>query len=125
MIDYQHEKKEITKKGKDKATGKRKGKTDDQTPACSKVPVHKRKIAKVVAEVVESDSDMDDDPANNCCLCNKFSPPGMGKCDGIVFVKWAQCTGCGHWCHLTFCTEIRVVRRHADFFCPHCQDREC
>ncbi|KAH3780578.1 hypothetical protein DPMN_158396 [Dreissena polymorpha] len=30
---------------------------------------------------------MDDDPANNCCVCNKFSPPGMGKCDGIVFVK--------------------------------------
>ena len=35
MIDNQHEKKDINKKGKDKETGRRKGKTDDQTPASS------------------------------------------------------------------------------------------
>ncbi|KAH3781139.1 hypothetical protein DPMN_158964 [Dreissena polymorpha] len=63
----------------------------------------------------ESEIEEDEDPSNNCCIFKKFSSPGLDQWDELVIVKWAQCTACGHWCHLRFCLQIRVVRRLSDF----------
>jgi hypothetical protein len=62
-----------------------------------------------------------EDESSNCCVCGKYSPPALQKCTSLVIVKWAQCDKCQHWTHLTFCTDIRVVRRYGEFLCPHCQ----
>lgn len=59
------------------------------------------------------DNEYDDD---KCCVCNLFSPPGLKECNDVVIVKWAECTKCGHWCHLRFCSAVKVVRRLGEFF---------
>ncbi|KAJ8309288.1 LOW QUALITY PROTEIN: hypothetical protein KUTeg_014162 [Tegillarca granosa] len=62
----------------------------------------------------------DSDTEGDCCICHKNSPPGLRDCLDLVIVKWALCDICGHWTHLRFCSSVRVVRRHSEFRCPHC-----
>jgi len=89
-------------------------------PSTSTTNIQKVSKRKLQYPDSDSETETDTDPADNCCMCKMFSPPGLDKCVGLIIVKWAQCTLCNHWCHLRFCSEIRVVRRHADFYCPHC-----
>ncbi|KAJ8312138.1 hypothetical protein KUTeg_009511 [Tegillarca granosa] len=63
----------------------------------------------------------DSDTEGDCCICHKNSPPGLRDCLDLVIVKWALCDICGHWTHLRFCSSVRVVRRHSEFRCPHCE----
>ncbi|KAJ8317089.1 hypothetical protein KUTeg_004993 [Tegillarca granosa] len=63
----------------------------------------------------------DSDTEGDCCICHKNSPPGLRDCLDLVIVKWALCDICGHWTHLRFCSNVRVVRRHSEFRCPHCE----
>ena len=37
-----------------------------------------------------------------------------------IFVKWAKCDFCDHWTHLTFCSQVKILRRDSVFRCPHC-----
>ncbi|XP_060573021.1 uncharacterized protein LOC132730954 [Ruditapes philippinarum] len=74
----------------------------------------------VISSEAETESGSEDE-SSNCCVCHKFSPPALKQCTSLVIVKWAQCDKCHHWTHLSFCTEVRVVRRHSEFLCPHCQ----
>ncbi|KAL4219711.1 hypothetical protein ACF0H5_022281 [Mactra antiquata] len=65
------------------------------------------------SEDVESDNDV-------CCVCNLFTPQEVYKSSSLIFVKWVECDECGHWVHLGFCTEVRVIRRGEKYLCPHC-----
>ena len=62
------------------------------------------------------------DEADNevCCICNKWSPPGLRACQNITIVNWAQCDRCSKWCHLRFCTSVVSVSDKETFFCPLC-----
>ncbi|XP_060553673.1 uncharacterized protein LOC132714771 [Ruditapes philippinarum] len=72
----------------------------------------------VVVDFDSEDEIIDDVP---CCVCGKTTPPTLRNNPDIKIVSWAQCDNCSHWVHLRFCTEIRVVRRHSNFKCIHCQ----
>ena len=67
----------------------------------------------------DDESDLEDED-EKCCICNRFSPLGLKDCNDIVIVKWAEGTKCEHSCHLRFCSTVRMVIRHGDFYCPHC-----
>ncbi|XP_052276674.1 uncharacterized protein LOC127875923 [Dreissena polymorpha] len=114
LLEYQQQREENNTKEK----------TNRSKQNLHKSPQPSTSKGNIVDSDIESEIE-DEDPANNCCICKKFSPPGLDQCDELVIVKWAQCTACGHWCHLRFCSQIRVVRRLSDFFCPHCAEREC
>lgn len=73
-------------------------------------------------EDFDSDIGMSDKEEDLCCVCKKFSPEGLKNCIDIVIVKWGQCDNCGHWTHLRFCSNIRVLRRHSEFLCPCCEN---
>lgn len=59
-----------------------------------------------------------------CCLCKKYEPEQLREYPGLVIVKWGKCDFCEHWTHLTFCSDVRVLRRGSIFRCPHCTDEE-
>jgi hypothetical protein len=87
------------------------------TSGCQQVKPRK----KLVFDDDDDESDFDnEDDDDKCCVCNLFSPPGLKECNDVVIVKWAECTKCGHWCHLRFCSAVKVVRRLGEFLCPHC-----
>lgn len=67
------------------------------------------------------DSILSEDDSENCCVCDKNSPPALRSCGYLAIVKWAQCDRCDHWTHLSFCSKVKFVRRHAEFLCPHCE----
>lgn len=68
---------------------------------------------------VTSEEDVDDEI---CCVCSLFCPTELTDVVSEVYVKWAQCDNCGHWVHLSYCCDTRVVRRGDLFFCPHCTE---
>ena len=69
----------------------------------------------------ELDSDSEDTPdEGKCCQCKCFTPPKLRELPYLVILKWAQCDKCSHWVHLEFCSEVKFVRRHGEFLCPHC-----
>jgi len=83
----------------------------------------KAKPTKAVHE--DSDGSLEEDSNEEvCCVCNLFTPVELQKSSSLIFVKWVQCTKCGHWVHLMFCTPVRVVRRGDEFLCHHCVDEE-
>ena len=55
-----------------------------------------------------------------CCVCKKFYNEKMKECVDLTIAKWGECMfeGCGHWTHLRFCCDVRVLRRHSIFYCP-------
>ena len=73
-----------------------------------------------------SDTDKSDNDSDLCCVCKKYSPPGLHEqlYSKIVLVKWAQCDKCSHWTHLRFCCKPNVVRRSETFLCPCCIEEE-
>lgn len=69
----------------------------------------------------EISTDEDEIPEKDlCCMCKKLSPPNLSKLPYLKIISWGCCDACGHWTHLIFCSEVRVVRRHSEFLCPHC-----
>jgi len=56
-----------------------------------------------------------------CCVCDQRSPPNLNSFPHVKLLNWGQCDKCGHWVHLMFCHESRVVRRGAEFLCCHCK----
>ena len=71
----------------------------------------------------ENESDTEDDnvaESDCCCMCKSFYPPQKKQLDHIFIVNWGQCSHCSHWTHLSFCSPVRVLRRHSIFLCPHC-----
>ncbi|WAR29262.1 LOW QUALITY PROTEIN: hypothetical protein MAR_002830 [Mya arenaria] len=56
-----------------------------------------------------------------CCVCRKFSPEPMNVAFTIELVNWGECDKCGHWTHLKYCSQVKVVRRHDEFLCPCCE----
>ena len=72
----------------------------------------------VTSEYSEESTDEETEDDIKCCVCNSTSP--VGSLWSHTVTPWVQCDKCGHWVHLKFCTEVRVVRRGDDFFCPHC-----
>ena len=68
----------------------------------------------------DTDSSMSVADEELCCVCGKFEPDYVRQCTSVIFTKWAQCDVCGHWTHLIYCTDVRVVRRGSEFRCPHC-----
>ena len=57
-----------------------------------------------------SDFTDDEDDGTLCCVCNLWTPKEIRNSVSLLFTKWAECHGCGHWTHLIYCTEQRVVR---------------
>ncbi|XP_053385176.1 uncharacterized protein LOC128550335 [Mercenaria mercenaria] len=81
--------------------------------------------ARPVTTSADSDVSLDEDTDTDlCCVCNLFTPQEVRQSTSLIFVKWVQCTKCGHWVHLRFCTPVRVVRRGDDFLCKHCTTEE-
>ena len=69
----------------------------------------------------ELDSDSEDTPdEEKCCQFKCFTPPILRELPYMVILKWTQCDKCSHWVHLEFCSEVKFVRRHGEFLCPHC-----
>ena len=76
-------------------------------------------------ETRDSDSEIVDDDDEVCCQCQLFQPVEVRNCTSLIFVKWAECTHptCKHWVHLQFCTPVKTVPRHSEFWCP-CHDEK-
>ena len=66
-----------------------------------------------------SDVELTDDE-DVCCVWNKWQPIELKDVVGVVLVKWGECSVCSHWIHLTYCTEVTVLRRNSVFKFQHC-----
>ena len=110
-----------SRKKSDSSKGKGKVKKTTETF----VPPFKEVIAAGPSGVnpPENLSDTEDDHVEEsdcCCICKSYYPPQKKNLDHIVIVNWGQCSNCSHWTHLSFCSPVRVLRRHSIFLCPHC-----
>ncbi|MES9880618.1 MAG: hypothetical protein ABW185_07025 [Sedimenticola sp.] len=74
--------------------------------------------------VTDSSSDSDEEVAekDKCCVCHKFTPDAVRKAVSLIFVKWVACKKCEHWVHLSYCTQVNVIRRTDSYFCPCCNE---
>ena len=81
-----------------------------------------------VAQMEDSseESELPIDESDLCCVCRRHEPAELRQCVSLIFVKWGQCDyeGCRHWTHLRFCCNVRVLRRHDNFYCP-CHGLPC
>lgn len=113
-------------KGSDKGKGKGKGKgpkgSDKGKRPVSDSPKPSTSGIKSVQIESDGDSDMEIEiqDSEKCCVCGRYEPQALAEAFDLEIVDWAQCSGCGHWVHLKYCTPIRCVRTHAEFFCVHC-----
>ena len=85
----------------------------------------KRKFTPPLKQNVPQDSETETEDSTSdekCCVCNSFYPPKKARLDHIFIVNWGQCSNCQHWTHLSFCTNVKVLRRHSVFLCPHCEN---
>ncbi|KAH3836396.1 hypothetical protein DPMN_109766 [Dreissena polymorpha] len=55
----------------------------DQNKNLKKSPQPSTSKGNIMDSDIESEIE-DEDPANNCCICKKFSPPGFDQCDELV-----------------------------------------
>ena len=67
------------------------------------------------------DEELNHEESDCCCVCKSFYPPRKTQLDHIFIVNWGQCDSCSHWTHLSFCSSVKVLRRHSVFLCPHCE----
>ena len=56
---------------------------------------------------------------SKCCQCKRFyvSPDRISTLQ-IHLTNLAQCDKCDHLVHLSYCTQVRVVRKEIPFQCP-------
>ena len=71
-------------------------------------------------DLTSDSDDNDDDDTETCCFCQRFQPEVLHGCPQLVIIKWGKCDFCPHWTHLTYCSDVRVLRRDSVFRCPHC-----
>ena len=88
------------------------------TPKLSNSGVSKPKKAPSRSEDIDSDSFLDSD-SELCCVCNLFTPREIRNSSSLIIVKWVECSNCGHWVDLGYCTKVRVVRGDDNFLCHH------
>ncbi|XP_045177379.2 antigen EM13-like isoform X2 [Mercenaria mercenaria] len=72
---------------------------------------------------LESEEDLDSEDITEkdlCCVCGKFTPEPMNMTDTLELVQWGQCDKCGHWTHLKYCCNVKILRKHEEFLCHHC-----
>ena len=76
------------------------------------------------APVDQTDTELDPlSPEDMCCVCKLYSPIDLKNSPFIKIVNWGQCSVCGHWVHLKFCTKEVALRRNSTFLCIHCKER--
>jgi hypothetical protein len=111
----------VTKKATNKHKGKEiEGKMQEPQPSTSGLN-NKGGPIELSSEDSQLFSDVElTDDEDVCCVCNKWQPIELKDVEGVVFVKWGECSICGHWTHLAYCTEVTVLRRNSVFKCPHC-----
>lgn len=117
----QQQKRESLETKKTKAKSQTKNKRASPKPSTSGLSVTTGKPLPVFLSDTSSDSEAED--GELCCVCKQSSPSQLQDCMALVFVKWGQCDVCGHWVHLSFCTDVRVLRRGSFFRCPHCLEK--
>ena len=74
-----------------------------------------------VTEDSQDSDNSDGDNADLCCVCNRYQPDDLNLEYILEIVSWGQCSRCGHWTHLKFCSKVRCLRRGSIFLCPHCE----
>ncbi|XP_041360715.1 uncharacterized protein LOC121376969 [Gigantopelta aegis] len=117
----EHQKNKQNKEGLQKRKCTKSKKTEDSPkPSTSGILFPPSANTKQQLEDEDDTSEESDDPSDLCCKCKKSQPDEYKHCVSLCFVSWAQCTypACQHWVHLKFCTPVRVVRRHSEFWCP-------
>ncbi|KAH3824055.1 hypothetical protein DPMN_125883 [Dreissena polymorpha] len=73
----------------------------------------------------ESETDGDDeDKSHLCCVCCRSSSPQPKDIHTLVIIKWGQCDKCQHWVHLTYCCDVRVLRRDSTCLYIYCSAEE-
>jgi hypothetical protein len=89
----------------------------------SKSPVPGPSCLNRCEDLSDSDeSDSSDIPdSDKCIVCHEFYPQNRNKYPYLTIVKWGRCDKCDGWVHLTFCSEVRVLRLGDTFLCPNCQ----
>lgn len=122
-----HEKRLSETVKKTETVKKQKPSTNANAPSKSIMPSPKPSTSGVSTRTggpidFESSSGDESDDDEPCCVCKHSFPPQLRGCPYLVIVKWGQCDICGHWVHLTHCTEIRVLRRGSTFRCIHCPE---
>jgi hypothetical protein len=113
----------IIQKIQDHEEGRNK-KTKTQKLTVQPGPSGTVKAVSPVPALPADESSGDEDETEVCCVCSLFTPSAVRQSSSLVFVKWVQCSACGHWVHLIYCTKLRVVRRGDIFMCPHCVGEE-
>jgi hypothetical protein len=81
LLEYQQQREENNTKEK----------TNRSKQNLHKSPQPSTSKGNIVDSDIESEIE-DEDPANNCCICKKFSPPGLDQCDeqmGPVHSVWS------------------------------------
>lgn len=109
-------------KGRGKTPSKSKGKSTATVCASPKPGTsgaQSKTSGPIPVDTCSSDDNFTDDE-EVCCICNKWQPEELSHMAGISFVNWGQCDICGHWTHLKFCSQVKVLRRGSEFKCPHC-----
>ena len=87
--------------------------TGSQTPSTSGINPPREVVSS-------SEDDSEPEESEKCCVCKMVSPPDLHKLQYLKIVNWAECDSCGHWTHLSFCTNVKTIRRNDSFLCPHC-----
>lgn len=116
LNEYEEEKKS-NEQGKDSSRGKGKKLVKRKitlSPKPSTSGMCKKSKAEEIkcldSENGDSDTDIEYDDSEKCCVCGRFSPKELRETAAFELVKWAKCTQCDHWVHLKYCTTIRCVR---------------
>ena len=64
-------------------------------------PVKKPK-PQVVHQAETSDSEMEVDDTEKCCVCKRYTPNELKSCISLTLVTWGQFDLCDRWLHLVF-----------------------
>ena len=84
----------------------------------------------IMCESSGTESDEEVNPSEFCCVCGLWKPKKRQNIYVLVIPKWAQCDGmrdgmpCKQWVHFPYCRNVKVVRRHSQFYCPHCVPKD-
>lgn len=87
-------------------------------PSTSGIAKKPRKILAPVENIESSDEEVLE--SEKCVVCRRFSPD-TSKRPYVIIVSWGQCDQCKGWVHLSFCTNVKVLRRGDTFLCPTCE----
>jgi len=108
MITKIGERKNLVCHQRELARKKGKTKQAEPKPVPSCVYVEDDSLKKYLQE----DTDDEEVPEEEkCCVCRKLTPEKVRQGFVLTIVNWVQCDRFQLSVHLTYCTQIRVVRR--------------